>query len=267
MNGLTASATEARYAMKEEAAQSIQIGEVKSISVGKSTVRYLAAGRSEWRFNTLLTKEPETIEWIDSFDKSDTLWDIGANVGIYSIYAALRGISVIAVEPNFTNYFHLCYNIKLNRLHRRIMPLCLAFSSGKSVSTINLRSMEFGESMSTFGSDLDFRGRTYAPVFRQGMIAYGIDEFVTEFGVPVPNHLKIDVDGIELEIAKGGAQTFSNRRVKSVQVELVDSDPPQIQGVSSLLEGAGLAFVSKRHNDAAEGMKDVFNFLYRRVPE
>lgn len=251
----------------KEVAESIQIGEVKSIPVGKSTVRYLAAGRSEWRFTTLLTKEPETIEWIDSLDKSDTLWDIGANVGIYSIYAALRGINVVAIEPNFTNYFHLCFNIKLNRLHRRIMPLCLALSSGKSVGTINLRSMEFGESMSTFGSDLDFRGRIYAPVFRQGMISFSIDEFVTEFEVPVPNHFKIDVDGIELEIAKGGVRTFSDPRVKSVQVELVDSDPAQVRGVTSLLEGAGLAFVSKRHSDAAGGMKDVFNFLYRRAPE
>ena len=43
-----------------------------------------------WRSNTILTKEPETIEWIDNFDQSKKIifWDIGANIGIYSVYAA-----------------------------------------------------------------------------------------------------------------------------------------------------------------------------------
>lgn len=41
-----------------------------------------------YRAQTLLTKEPDTIEWIDTFQKDDVLWDIGANVGVYSLYAA-----------------------------------------------------------------------------------------------------------------------------------------------------------------------------------
>jgi hypothetical protein len=35
----------------------------------------------EWRARTLLTKEPETIQWINSFRDNDVMWDIGANVG------------------------------------------------------------------------------------------------------------------------------------------------------------------------------------------
>jgi len=43
-----------------------------------------------FRANTLLTKEPETIAWIDTFEPGETLWDIGANVGVYSLYAGLK---------------------------------------------------------------------------------------------------------------------------------------------------------------------------------
>jgi hypothetical protein len=49
-----------------------------------------------WRANTLLTKEPDTIEWINSFEKEDVFWDIGANNGNYSLYAAIKGIQVMA---------------------------------------------------------------------------------------------------------------------------------------------------------------------------
>lgn len=34
-----------------------------------------------WRAQTLLTKEEETIEWLDTFDESAVFWDIGANAG------------------------------------------------------------------------------------------------------------------------------------------------------------------------------------------
>ena len=43
-----------------------------------------------WRVRTILDKEPDTIEWIDNFsiDNNDNFifWDIGANIGLYSLY-------------------------------------------------------------------------------------------------------------------------------------------------------------------------------------
>ena len=69
----------------------------------------------EWRAKTLLTKEPETIEWINGFNKTDIFWDIGANVGVYSLYAALRGLSVLAFEPSPSNYYLLSRNIEINK--------------------------------------------------------------------------------------------------------------------------------------------------------
>ena len=48
----------------------------------------------QWRAETFFTKEPETIEWINTFKSDETLFDVGANIGLYSIYAAQRGIKV-----------------------------------------------------------------------------------------------------------------------------------------------------------------------------
>ena len=42
------------------------------------------------RADTFSSKEPETLEWIDTVPEGAVLWDVGANVGLYSVYAALR---------------------------------------------------------------------------------------------------------------------------------------------------------------------------------
>ena len=41
------------------------------------------------RVNSIFSKEPETIEWIKSFENNSIFWDIGANIGLYSLYAAI----------------------------------------------------------------------------------------------------------------------------------------------------------------------------------
>ena len=45
---------------------------------------------NHFRVATFATKEPETLEWIDQLPQNSLLWDIGANVGLYTVYAALK---------------------------------------------------------------------------------------------------------------------------------------------------------------------------------
>ena len=74
------------------------------------------------------TKEPETLEWIDSFEKEENkiiFWDIGANIGLYSIYAALKytNIEVVSFEPSTSNLRILTRNISINKLEEKINNL------------------------------------------------------------------------------------------------------------------------------------------------
>lgn len=43
---------------------------------------------SRYRAESFAAKEPETLEWIEGLPEGAILWDVGANVGLYSIYAA-----------------------------------------------------------------------------------------------------------------------------------------------------------------------------------
>ena len=81
------------------------------------------SARALWRAETLLDKEPATIRWIDTFSPGEVLWDIGANIGIYSLYAGVvKGVEVLAFEPASFNHALLCDNIRLNGLEDRVRP-------------------------------------------------------------------------------------------------------------------------------------------------
>lgn len=67
-----------------------------------------------WRAETIGTKEPETIKWINEFSPNSNLWDFGANVGTYTIYAAKKGHFVVAIEPSTRECEILKRNIELN---------------------------------------------------------------------------------------------------------------------------------------------------------
>ena len=64
---------------------------------GRKTVfRIFDFGRiCRYRASTFESKEPETLAWIDGFKKNDSLLDIGANIGMYSLYAAKKGVKYL----------------------------------------------------------------------------------------------------------------------------------------------------------------------------
>ena len=78
------------------------------------------------RVQSLYTKEPETLNWMDNFQLYNSekivFWDIGANIGLYSIYAAVRfkDIEIISFEPSTSNTRTLSRNISINNLERKI---------------------------------------------------------------------------------------------------------------------------------------------------
>ena len=190
-----------------------------AVDTPRGRVAFVALNRtSAGRAATMLTKQPATIEWIDGFRPDGTFWDIGANVGVYSLYAALRGDTrVVAFEPAAVNYFMLAANCEINRFEDRVQ--CVLAGVGRAKSIACLAASQFAAAAS-FG----FGGKK-AQVFggRQAAIILSIDELVEEFGLPCPNYLKIDVPGMTDDILAGGERTLSRPEVRQVHVEASES--------------------------------------------
>jgi FkbM family methyltransferase len=217
-----------------------------------------------------LSKEPETIEWIDGFAPNTVFWDVGANVGVYSLYAAKRrDIRVMAFEPSAANYHILSKNIEINEMGSAISGLCIAFSDKSEVGYLNMSNTIPGGALSCFGQSQETYavcGKTYEVSFNQGMIGFTIDDFIEKFSPPFPNHLKIDVDSIEDKIIAGAAKTLENIQLKSVLIELDTEEKDYCKRVISALENAGLKLVSDRHSQTYDygEFSSMYNHIFVR---
>lgn len=220
-----------------------------------------------WRAQTLLTKEPETIEWIDGFADGDVYWDVGANIGVYALYAARRpGVRVLAFEPSPFNYFALCKNAILNGVTGRLSSYCMAFSDRSALDDLHMWTLEVGGALSNFGESGGQWGDQFRPLHSLGMTGYALDDFVARFAPPFPNHLKVDVDGIEAKIVAGGRRTLADPRLKSVSIELDEKRGAELAQVSGLLQQAGLRLQQRKHSAEVDrsSFASVYNYLFVR---
>ena len=183
--------------------------------------------------------EPETRAWLREFVQAgETLWDIGANVGIFSLYAALtRRANVVAFEAHAQTFAALMRNIQLNGAEDRVRAFCVALDEKREIGTFFVRSDRAGDAMSSYGRAENVAG-AFAPSFRQPVLAFSADEFAREFALKRPDHIKLDVDGNEDRVLRGAAEIL--KTVKSVCVELLPAAPDQARNIVAPLESAGL---------------------------
>ena len=178
---------------------------------------------TKFRARTFNEKEPEMLDWLDdNLQDGDVFFDVGANVGIYSIYAALRQpkTTVYAFEPEYSNLHQLKQNILENTLTENICPYSLALDSKTGISQLHIQDTTPGAALHTvFKNDLSKTLTGEDVIWKEGIATITLDEFCLQSRI-IPTIIKIYVDGTELAILMGGKKTFSNPRLRSVYIEI-----------------------------------------------
>lgn len=175
---------------------------------------------TQWRVTSIYEKEPWTLEWIATFSENEILVDCGANVGMYTIWAAAtRGVRVYSFEPEAQNYALLNRNIMANGLAERVKAYCMGLSDQSGLFDLHMADLRIGGSCHAVKEPLDAFLRPLKAQFTQGCIARTLDSLVAEGAVPVPTHIKVDVDGFEHKVIAGARQTLKDAAVRSLLVE------------------------------------------------
>jgi len=187
---------------------------------GKKMIFATPSTTTRWRVESIYKKEPWTLEWLASFQPVEIMVDCGANVGMYTIWAAVtRGVQVFAFEPESQNFAILNRNIHLNNLQSSVKGYCIGLSDTSGLFDLHMADMRIGGSCHSVGEPLDFEHKPMQTMFVQGCSASTLDALVTSKALPIPNHIKIDVDGFEPKVIAGSLKTLSMPEVKSLLIE------------------------------------------------
>jgi FkbM family methyltransferase len=130
---------------------------------------------------------------LNTLKSSDVFFDIGANLGLYAIHAAKRGVKVFAFEPDPGYRKRLTKNIKLNKSTDKIKVVAWAVSDKE-------------DSVQLFTDGVDGISPSLIPVGERKSIAVktnSLDRAISNRELPFPTVLKIDIEGAEVLALKG----------------------------------------------------------------
>lgn len=220
-----------------------------------------------WRVKTLFDKEPDTIRWIESMPEGSILLDVGANVGMYTIFAAVsRGATVYAFEPESQNYALLNANIAANQLSDRVVAFPLALSDRMQLDRLYLSEFALGGSCHSFAEKVGFDLKPRATPFAQGAFSVSLDQLIETGAIPVPDYIKLDVDGFEHKVLEGARKTLTNPKVRGLIVEL-NTHLVEHRAVVDVLQELGFSYDDAQATSALRksgAFEGVGEFIFSR---
>ena len=252
----------------------IQLDSYKTLVVLNREVKFFIPTQlTNYRVETFFTKEPETLEWINGFDSSDELifWDIGANIGLYSIYNALKNKNSMTVsfEPSTSNLRVLSRNISINNLEKniQIVPIPLTNKENK-FSMMKEGHFTEGGALNSFGESWNFEGKNFKSEMNYQLFGTTINYLIENNILEIPDYIKIDVDGIEHLILEGASKYLNHKKIKSVSIEINENFTEQYEKVLYIMKKNDFTILHKKHNvemfDKNSKFIKSFNYVFTR---
>jgi len=253
----------------------VQERSYKSIKILDKEIKFFVPNQLlEWRVDTYFSKEPETLEWIDSFQEKENLifWDIGANIGLYSIYNSLKHpkSTTIAFEPSSSNLRVLTRNISINNLEKNIKVVSIPLTNKENIfQEMNEGQFVEGGALNSFGEKFDFEGKEFKPTMKYNLLGTTINYFLENSILYIPDYIKIDVDGIEHLILEGGNKFLNDKKVKSLSIEINENFKEQYDKVLNLMNKYEFKLLHKKHNDdmlsEQSKFKNTYNYIFKKL--
>lgn len=220
----------------------------------KNRVGYFSVNPENDSFTKSLPNFESTSQgWLGAPQVKDTLLDIGANIGFYSLLALNRyGYKqAYAFEPNPETFLRLRKNFSLNKLEDKARALPFGLGKENSKATLAVKSVHTGASSmaETIGRNFDARVEVEVRSF---------DSFAAEAKLDTKriSFLKIDVEGYEYETLLGLRQTLRELRPNTYIMIEIHPSSPKAKETRSLLNVVGFRQIRAT---------PTHNFLYRKA--
>jgi FkbM family methyltransferase len=250
----------------------IEKNSYKKITVlNKNLIFFTPNYLTSWRVDSINESEPETLDWINSFKKKKEVifWDIGANIGIYSIYAATKhkNIKVVSFEPSTSNLRILSRNISINNFQKKIIINQFPLSDKKNKYLL-MRENQFveGGALNSFNENLNFEGKKINTKYSYNIYGTTASHLLKSKILTIPNYIKIDVDGIEHLILKGFGKFLKNKKIESISVEINENFKDQFKNILILMKKNNFKIIKKEKSflDVSKKFEKTYNYIFGR---
>ncbi len=154
------------------------------------------------------------IDWFLN-KQAGTFLDIGANIGLISVPIARSGVDCICFEPDPRNYSFLIRNSAEFLLSGRIKTYNLALFDRNSEIVFEMSDWNYGDHRirSKHDNSTDAFGERHRKTIT--VTASRLDDVVDVIGLRTPLVVKIDTQGAEVNILRGGGGVISRAMVES----------------------------------------------------
>lgn len=239
---------------QEFLSESINSFKSKKIQISKNPNKFIQfyhpSKISAYRSKTIFTKEPDTIEWLNrNGGTNKILFDIGANLGLYSVYYAKKfNGKVYSFEPSFKNLELFTRNIKLNSLQKNIFIIPNTVSKNSEIKRFLQNDFTAGQAQATSQSILENNNNFYKEnqnSIDYQVISFSLNNLISNKLVENPDLIKIDVDGNELEILEGFE---SLRNIKNISL-IIETRKETEEEVYQKLVMLGFKKISRRKDN------------------
>jgi FkbM family methyltransferase len=198
------------------------------LSASSELSSHIYCGAFEW----------EEREWLMSELKaSDTFYDIGANIGLFTLLASEKCKNVIAFEPTGDTFRLLSENIALNFSPENVQLINAAASDTNGTQDIYVltNGKDAWNSMAVKPEEGEYRIDQIKTV--------NVDQMVESGSIPPPTVIKIDVEGWELHVLRG----LENTILKYRPVMLIEFTQPNLIAAGTSSQELGEYIRSKNY--------------------
>jgi FkbM family methyltransferase len=214
----------------------------------------------EWVYTSSEHSNEDSIkEYIDQ-NPPGIFYDLGANLGWFSLYAGTLGHQVYAFEVDEANFSGLKDNLGANPRLTGINIFNIGIADKKRRVKLRCNNTEIGGHHKTLElENFNAVSRIISYKHVTEIEVDSLDNIIEENGLPFPDYLKVDIDGSEYAFLLGSPNVLS--KCKSMVIELCPSTDFYNECLQ-ILEGHGFK-LSKTY--PIPGWEDGFNYVYEKA--
>jgi len=199
----------------------------------------IATNQTNYVTHLLFWNGYRSFEYTDIFcdliKKISCFYDIGANIGYYSLLAARLNpkIKIVAFEAADGPLFYLRKNIELNNMNRIVAEPIAISGSGGDLEFQQAQNSKYRFLRHNLGGEGHIAEGKAAHDFTSRRVrSMTLDQYVNSLGDQKPGLLKIDTEGTENFVLKGAHDTIMQSKPIIICETLFNKIEPEIENIA-----------------------------------